>query len=93
MRLTPPTRIVTALALIATCLGALAGPASAAPAGQVLYSPDLATFPQGDASYPRAIRLDHDGSPNETMLAERCSYLNSGARVPIRRPARRAPVS
>ncbi|MEV4565358.1 ricin-type beta-trefoil lectin domain protein [Nonomuraea sp. NPDC049419] len=69
MRLTPPARIVTALALIATCLGALAGPASAAPAGQVLYSPDLATFPQGDASYPRAIRLDHDGSPNETMLA------------------------
>ncbi|MEV4803918.1 hypothetical protein AB0K18_28275 [Nonomuraea sp. NPDC049421] len=50
MRLTPPARIVTASALIATCLGALAGPASAAPAGQALHSPDLATFPQGDAS-------------------------------------------
>ncbi|WP_204040696.1 ricin-type beta-trefoil lectin domain protein [Acrocarpospora phusangensis] len=44
-------------------------PALAAPPGQILYSPNLGTYPQGDASYPRAIRLDYDGSPNETMLA------------------------
>ncbi|GAA3545051.1 sialidase family protein [Nonomuraea rosea] len=73
MRFTPPARLLTALALIGTCLVALAGPmsgaASAAPAGQVLYAPNLTTYPQGDASYPRAVRLDHDGSANETMLA------------------------
>lgn len=69
MRFTPPARVLTALALIGTCLGALAGPAQAAPAGQVLYSPNLTTFPQGDASYPRAVRLEYDGSANETMLA------------------------
>ncbi|WP_433509275.1 ricin-type beta-trefoil lectin domain protein [Nonomuraea sp. CA-143628] len=73
MRIAPPPRrplpLVMALTLIAGLLVALAGPASAAPAGQVLYSPNLTTYPQGDASYPRAVRLDYDGSPNETMLA------------------------
>ncbi|GAA4915068.1 hypothetical protein HD597_010708 [Nonomuraea thailandensis] len=87
MRLTPPARLVTALALIATCLGALAGPASAAPAGQVLYSPDLSAFPQGDASYPRAIRLDHDGSANETMLA---TYARRGHNAPASFPIHRS---
>ncbi len=90
MRFTPPTRILSALALTAACLvgltGPMAGTASAAPAGQVLYSPNLSTFPQGDASYPRAIRLDHDGSPNETMLA---TYARRGhnarASFPIHR--------
>lgn len=90
MRFTPPTRILSALALTAACLvgltGPMAGAASAAPAGQVLYSPNLSTFPQGDASYPRAIRLDHDGSPNETMLA---TYARRGhnarASFPIHR--------
>ncbi|MEV0314292.1 ricin-type beta-trefoil lectin domain protein [Nonomuraea fuscirosea] len=90
MRFTPPTRILSALALTAACLvgltGPMAGTASAAPAGQVLYSPNLAAFPQGDASYPRAIRLDHDGSPNETMLA---TYARRGhnarASFPIHR--------
>ncbi|PRX64706.1 ricin-type beta-trefoil lectin protein [Nonomuraea fuscirosea] len=90
MRFTPPTRILSALALTAACLvgltGPMAGTASAAPAGQVLYSPNLSAFPQGDASYPRAIRLDHDGSPNETMLA---TYARRGhnarASFPIHR--------
>ncbi|GAA1647094.1 sialidase family protein [Nonomuraea maheshkhaliensis] len=90
MRCTPPTRILSALALTAACLvgltGPMAGTASAAPAGQVLYSPNLSTFPQGDAGYPRAIRLDHDGSPNETMLA---TYARRGhnarASFPIHR--------
>ncbi|RVX39056.1 ricin-type beta-trefoil lectin protein [Nonomuraea polychroma] len=66
MRLTPP---IAALALVGACLAGSASPAQAAPPGQVLYAPNLSTYPQGDASYPRAIRLDHDGSPNETMLA------------------------
>ncbi|GAA2210521.1 sialidase family protein [Nonomuraea monospora] len=87
MRLTPPARIMTALALIATCLGALAGPASAAPAGQVLYSPNLTTFPQGDASYPRAVRLDHDGSANETMLA---TFARRGHNAPASFPIYRS---
>jgi hypothetical protein len=90
VRFTPPTRILSALALTAACLvglsGPMAGTASAAPAGQVLYSPNLSAFPQGDASYPRAIRLDHDGSPNETMLA---TYARRGhnarASFPIHR--------
>jgi hypothetical protein len=43
--------------------------AEAAPAGQVLYSPDLGAYPDGDVSYPRAIRLDHDGGGGQTMLA------------------------
>ena len=42
---------------------------TAAPRRQVLYSPNLTTYPNADASYPRAIRLDHDGSAGETMLA------------------------
>lgn len=46
-----------------------ASPSAAAPPGSVLYSPNLGTYPQGDASYPRVIRLDHDGNGGNTMLA------------------------
>ena len=46
-----------------------AAPAAAAPAGQVLYSPNLSQNPAGTAGYPRAIRVDNDGSANQTMLA------------------------
>ncbi|MBR7741779.1 ricin-type beta-trefoil lectin domain protein [Phycicoccus sp. BSK3Z-2] len=58
-------------ALVVAMSGAVAGSpaAQAARAGSVLYSPNLATYPSGTAGYPRAIRLDQDGSPNETMLA------------------------
>lgn len=58
--------LLSPLVLIAALFHA---PALAAPPGQVLYAPNLGTYPQGDASYPRAIRLDFDGSPNVTMLA------------------------
>ncbi|MEU8555622.1 ricin-type beta-trefoil lectin domain protein [Streptomyces anthocyanicus] len=57
------------LALLTALLSLWSQPASAAPAGQVLASPDLAAHPQGDDSYPRAVRLDHDGSAGQTMLA------------------------
>ncbi|GAA4095191.1 sialidase family protein [Nonomuraea soli] len=59
-------RVLSVLVLI---MAALASPAAAAPPGSVLYAPNLGTHPQGDASYPRAIRLDHDGSAGATMLA------------------------
>jgi hypothetical protein len=48
---------------------ALASPAQAAQPGSVLYSPNLGTYPGGTSGYPRAIRLDHDGSTAQTMLA------------------------
>ncbi|WP_026923699.1 sialidase family protein [Glycomyces arizonensis] len=63
-----------AFALLAAAILALAGalvtasPAAAEP-GSVLYSPDLGAYPGGTAGYPRAIRLDHDGSSAQTMLA------------------------
>ncbi len=44
-------------------------PASATQAGQILYSPNPVSYPNGTAGYPRAIRLDHDGSTAQTMLA------------------------
>ncbi|MFD6726559.1 sugar-binding protein, partial [Streptomyces sp. NPDC060131] len=56
------------LALLTALLSLWSQPASAAPAGQVLASPDLAAHPQGDNSYPRAVRLDHNGSAGQTML-------------------------
>lgn len=61
--------LLSVLALMVALLSLWSPPASAAPAGQVLASPDLAAYPQGDNSYPRAIRLDHDGSSGQTMLA------------------------
>ncbi|GLY16900.1 sugar-binding protein [Kineosporia sp. NBRC 101677] len=58
------------LLLLTAALGVLAAtPAAAAIPGQVLYSPNLSTYPNGTAGYPRAIRLNHDGSANQTMLA------------------------
>lgn len=59
-------------ATLLTLAGAVAGsaaPAAAAEPGTVLYSPDLGAHPEGTAGYPRAIRLDHDGTAAETMLA------------------------
>jgi len=72
VRITAPPRSLAALGiltLLAALLSLWASPVSAAPAGQVLSSPDLAAHPQGDNSYPRAIRLNHDGSSGQTMLA------------------------
>ncbi|WP_432937077.1 ricin-type beta-trefoil lectin domain protein [Kribbella sp. CA-253562] len=64
------TRLLAAGALLAAGLVATpATPATAAPPGNVLYSPNLSTFPTADASYPRAIRLDHDGNAGRTVLA------------------------
>ncbi len=37
--------------------------------GDVLFSPDLDTYEDGDASYPRLIRIVNDGSANDTLLA------------------------
>ncbi|NUR73860.1 MAG: sugar-binding protein [Hamadaea sp.] len=61
--------VLATLAVAGTIGATRSAPAFAAPAGQVLYAPNLTTYPQGDASYPRAVRLDHDGSSGATMLA------------------------
>nr|WP_240934450.1 sialidase family protein [Cellulomonas sp. IC4_254] len=50
-------------------VAATAAPAAAVSPGQVLYSPNLAQNPAGTAGYPRAIRVDNDGSTAQTMLA------------------------
>ncbi|MDV6287140.1 hypothetical protein [Streptomyces rochei] len=63
------TAVLGVLTLLAALMALWAPSSSAAPAGQVLASPDLTTYPQGDNSYPRAVRLDHDGSSGQTMLA------------------------
>ena len=46
-------------------VGAVPGVATATALqpGQTLYSPNLATYPNGTAGYPRAIRVDHDEPP------------------------------
>ena len=58
---------------------ASAPPAAAVQPGQVLYSPNLTTDPNGTAGYPRAIRLDFDGSTNQTMLA---TFARGGRATP-----------
>lgn len=77
------------LALLGTALVSLASPsaASAAPAGQVLYSPNLAVYPNGTAGYPRAIRLDFDGSSAQTMLA---TFARGGHNGPTTLPMYRS---
>jgi hypothetical protein len=66
-------RAVALFALVLVVAGltnpSMPAPAAAAPPGSVLYSPNLTTYPQGDASYPRAIRLEHDGAGGSTVLA------------------------
>jgi hypothetical protein len=62
-------------------------PAAAAQAGQVLYSPNLSTFPNGTAGYPRAVRLDHDGSSAQTMLA---TFAKGGHNAPGSLPVYRS---
>ncbi|WP_100444802.1 sialidase family protein [Glycomyces xiaoerkulensis] len=75
MNRTRPARLalalLTALGLLIGTGAALTAPAAAAGPGEVLYSPGAS----GTAGYPRAIRLDHDGSPDPTMLA---TFARSG---------------
>jgi hypothetical protein len=68
--------LLVAVGIIAATL--VATPATAAPPGQVLYSPNLSSYPNADASYPRAIRLDHDGSSGRTVLATFARRNESG---------------
>lgn len=85
----PMVALLTAL-LLAGGLTAVAGgeePAAAAQGGEVLYSPDLGTHPGGTAGYPRAIRLDHDGSADQTMLA---TFAKSGQGSPGTLPVYRS---
>lgn len=64
-----------------------AAPAAAAQPGSVLYSPNLTTFPSGTAGYPRAVRLDHDGSAAETVLA---TFARGGHNGPTTMPIYRS---
>lgn len=82
------------IALVAVVAGLLVGiaPAAAPPAeavqpGQVLYSPNLGTYPNGTAGYPRAIRVDHDGSTAQTMLA---TFARGGHNAPTTLPIYRS---
>lgn len=70
------TRLLAAAALLAAAL--VSTPATAAPPGNVLYSPNLSTFPSADASYPRAIRLDQDSNAGRTVLATFARRNESG---------------
>src|SRR4051794_1317668 len=72
-------RLLAAAGLLAAALVANpATPATAAPPGNVFYSPNLATYPNADASYPRAIRLDHDTNSGRTILATFAQRNESG---------------
>jgi hypothetical protein len=66
-----PSAVFAAVVVLAAALTTVTevGPAVAVQVGQVLYSPDLDTYPGGTAGYPRAVRLDHDGSSAETLVA------------------------
>lgn len=83
------TALVIAAVLAASSLAVLSpsAPAQSATAGAVLYSPDLTTYPSGTAGYPRAIRLDFDGSTNQTMLA---TFAKAGHNAPGTLPVYRS---
>lgn len=68
-----------AAAAVLTLSPTSAPPASAALSGSVLYSPNLATFPNGTAGYPRAIALEHDGTAADTVLA---TFAKAGHNAP-----------
>ncbi|AMM19404.1 sugar-binding protein [Frondihabitans sp. PAMC 28766] len=74
--------IVMAVAAAALALGGVvhsASPAVAATTSSgVLYAPSTASGSTEDASYPRAIRLQHSGSANGTLLA---TFAHSGTGV------------
>lgn len=73
LRREPRIAVIAALlfgsAMVAGSVSGTPAPAEAAQSGQILYSPNLSTFPSGTVGYPRAIRVDHDGSSAQTMLA------------------------
>lgn len=91
----PRSRILLALTSLAVAALTLTGveviaasaPAAAAPMGQVLYSPNLSTFPSGTAGYPRAIRVDNDGSSAQTMLV---TFAKGGHNAPTSLPIYRS---
>lgn len=56
-------------ALVVAAAVATPLPAAATADGSILFTPDLGTYPNGDASYPRLIRIVNDGSANDTLLA------------------------
>ncbi len=92
LRRTRGRRLVAAAAAVSLAfvgLGAVASmaPATAAQSGQVLYTPNLSTYPSGTAGYPRAIRLDHDGSSSQTMLA---TFAKGGHGAPTSLPIYRS---
>lgn len=82
------TAFLGAVALTVTALTVVTpAPAAAVQPGQVLYSPNLATYPNGTAGYPRAIRLDFDGSTADTMLA---TFAKGGHNAPGNLPIYRS---
>lgn len=84
-------RLIVAAAAVLAFTGitavADAPPAQAAQPGNVLYTPNLGSYPNGTAGYPRAIRLDHDGSSAQTMLA---TFAKGGHNAPTSLPIYRS---
>lgn len=76
------SRLFGVLVVCLLSLSALVAPVSPAAAlqpGQTLYSPNLTTYPNGTVGYPRAIRLDFDGSTAQTILA---TFAKAGHNAP-----------
>ncbi|MGW7539085.1 ricin-type beta-trefoil lectin domain protein [Amycolatopsis sp. NPDC054798] len=71
--------LIAAVVLGAAVAAALPQAAAAATtSGGVLYRPSTASGSTEDASYPRVIRLEHNGSANGTLLA---TFSHSGTGV------------
>ena len=86
-RIAAITAILFGAVMIAGSVSGSPIAADAAQAGQVLYSPNLSAFPSGTVGYPRAIRVDHDGSSAQTMLA---TFAQSGHNGPGTMPIYRS---
>ncbi|WP_460889635.1 ricin-type beta-trefoil lectin domain protein [Promicromonospora xylanilytica] len=82
-----PSATAPEAATTATATATAADVTQAAAPGSVLYSPDLSQHPNGTAGYPRAIRLDHDQSADQTMLA---TFARGGTGSPTSLPVYRS---
>jgi hypothetical protein len=58
--------LILAAMLLVSCASLVAPHTAVAAIGTVLYTPNLAQYPNADASYPRVIRLAANGSANGT---------------------------
>lgn len=85
MRTTP--RLLPAAIAVLTIVLAFTPSATAAMTsqqnGEILYSPDLSSFPNATAGYPRAIRLEHGGTDSALLATFAKSGQNENGTLPI----------